>query len=75
MSKSTSYKPNTFLSKYIDRFYTFESSQSDYFELPAVLPGNGIELLFYLDAPLSIKLKSYQKHIRSAQEKCFILML
>ncbi|MBC3759929.1 helix-turn-helix transcriptional regulator [Hyunsoonleella sp. SJ7] len=54
MLKNKSYKPTPFLSKYIDRFYTFEKKSSDYFELPAVLPGTGLELLFHLDKPLSI---------------------
>jgi AraC-like DNA-binding protein len=54
MTKNKSYKPNIFLSKYIDRFYTFEKSSSDYFELPSVLPGTGLELVFYLEKPLSV---------------------
>jgi len=54
MSKNKSYKPNQFLSKYIDRFYTFEKSAIIAFELPPILPGTGLELLFHTDIPLSI---------------------
>ncbi|GGD25662.1 helix-turn-helix domain-containing protein [Hyunsoonleella pacifica] len=55
--KNTSYKPISFLSKYIDRLYVFEKSSFDYFELPAVLPGTGLELVFYLGKPLSVNNK------------------
>ncbi len=61
MTRSESYTPTTFLSKYIDRFYTFEKSRSDYFELPSVLPGTGLELVFYFDNPLSINQKTLPK--------------
>lgn len=61
MTRNKSYKPTIFLSKYIDRFYTFEKSSSDYFELPSVLPGTGLELVFYLDKPLSVKKKTLPK--------------
>lgn len=49
-----SFSPNSILSKYIDRFYLFEKSCSNYFELPTVLPGTGLELVFHLSKPLSI---------------------
>lgn len=52
-----SYKPTLFLSKYIDRVYIFEKSDTNYFKLPAVLPGTGLELLFHLNKPLSINNK------------------
>jgi len=54
MSKNKTYKPNSFLSKYIDRFYIFEKSTNDYFDIPTVLPGTGLELLFYLGNSLSV---------------------
>ncbi|MDD7916048.1 helix-turn-helix domain-containing protein [Polaribacter ponticola] len=61
MTRNESYKPTKFLSKYIDRFYIFEKSSADYFELPSVLPGTGLELVFYLDKPLSINKKILPK--------------
>ncbi len=61
MTINRSYKPTIFLSKYIDRFYTFEKSSSDYFELPSVLPGTGLELVFYIDKPLSVNKKTLPK--------------
>lgn len=61
MHKNKSYKPSSFLSKYIDRVYVFEKSDNDYFELPAVLPGTGLELVFYLDKPLSVNKKELPK--------------
>ncbi|MEX0274588.1 MAG: DUF6597 domain-containing transcriptional factor [Flavobacteriaceae bacterium] len=57
MVKNKSYKPVTFLSRYIDRFYTYERSSNDYFQVPAVLPGTGLELIFHTDRPLSIQTK------------------
>ena len=61
MLNNKSYKPTTKLSKYVDRFYTFNKSCSDYFKLPSVLPGTGLELVFYLDKPLSINGKTLPK--------------
>ncbi|WP_396601659.1 MULTISPECIES: helix-turn-helix domain-containing protein [Flavobacteriaceae] len=61
MLKNKSYKPSSFLSKYIDRFYTFEKSNSEYFELPSILPGTGLELVFYLENPLSVNEKTLPK--------------
>lgn len=52
MTKNKSYTPTTFLSKYIDRFYIFEKSSDDYFELPSIFPGTGLELLFHTQKPL-----------------------
>ncbi|WP_136481265.1 helix-turn-helix domain-containing protein [Cognatitamlana onchidii] len=54
MYKNKSYRPSSFLSKYIDRFYVFEKSSDVYFELPAVPPGTGLELVFYLGSPLFV---------------------
>lgn len=59
--RSNTYKPSSFLSKYIDRFYTFEKSSNDYFELPTLLPGTGLELIFHLGNPLSINNKKLPK--------------
>ena len=50
-----SFKPKRFLSKYIDRFYIFKKSSSIEFNLPTVLPGTGLELLFHLNSSLSLK--------------------
>lgn len=71
MISNKSYKPTILLSKYIDRFYTFEKSSSDYFELPAVLPGTGLELVFYLDKPLSINNKGLPKAHTVCPRKIF----
>lgn len=54
MSK-TSYKPHPVLSKYIDRYYTFEQSSKDIFQLPPIVSGTGLELLIHLKKPLSIE--------------------
>lgn len=61
MHNNESYKPTSFLSKYIDRFYFFEKSCSDYFELPNVLPGTGLELVYHLGKSLSINGKQLPK--------------
>lgn len=61
MAANKSYKPTSVLSNYIDRFYIFEKSSTDYFEPPTVLPGTGLELLFYLDKPLSVNNKKLSK--------------
>ncbi|TPN85186.1 helix-turn-helix domain-containing protein [Aquimarina algicola] len=61
MTKNISYQPKTFLSKYIDRFYIFEKSENEYFKLPVVLPGTGLELLYYLDKTLSVNGNSLPK--------------
>ncbi|WP_108869953.1 helix-turn-helix domain-containing protein [Aquimarina aquimarini] len=61
MIKNKSYKPTSILSKYIDRFYIFEKSVNEYFELPVILPGTGLELVFYLDKPLSVNNKQLPK--------------
>lgn len=57
MTRNKSYKPTLFLSKYIDRFYTFKKSSSKCFELPSVLPGTGLELLFHINKSLSVNKK------------------
>lgn len=61
MIKNTSYNSNSFLSKYIDRFYTFEYSNNTNVELAPILPGTGLELLFHLDKPLSVNNKTLPK--------------
>ncbi len=52
--KKSSFRPNVNLSNYIDRFYIFKKSVSEGFNLPIVLPGTGLELLFHSDDTLSI---------------------
>jgi len=54
MEANTFYYPSTLLTKYIDRFYVFEYSAKDQGELPQVLPGTGLELVYYLGKPLSV---------------------
>lgn len=54
MEDKTSYNPISFLSKYIDRFYVFKQSTCDQLNLPPVLPGTGLELVFHLEHPWSI---------------------
>ncbi|WP_062060165.1 AraC family transcriptional regulator [Aquimarina longa] len=54
MTYKKTYIPNLFLSKYIDRFYTFNQSSDIELGLPPILPGTGLELLFYIHTPLSI---------------------
>lgn len=61
MYNNISYKPSSRLSKYIDRIYVFEKSSCDYFELPPVLPGTGLELIFYIGKPLSVSNKELPK--------------
>lgn len=61
MHNNISYKPSSYLSKYIDRIYVFEKSSCDYFELPSVLPGTGLELVFHIDKPLSVSNKELPK--------------
>lgn len=59
-----SFKPNKFLSKYIDRFYIYEKSSIIKFCLPIVLPGTGLELFFHLDNNLSVNnIKLDKSHI------------
>lgn len=70
MVKNTSYKPTLFLSKYIDRFYVFKKSSSRYFSSP-VLPGTGLELLFYTGKPLSVKNKMLPKAHTVCPRKMF----
>ena len=52
--EKVSFKPNKFLSKYIDRFYLYKKSSSLKFGLPIVLPGTGLELLFHLENSLYV---------------------
>lgn len=55
MGNKISYNPHPFLAKYIDRYYTFDQSNDSLFELPPILTGTGLELIFYSGTPLSIK--------------------
>ncbi|WP_203256596.1 helix-turn-helix domain-containing protein [Hyunsoonleella ulvae] len=72
MFKNESYKPTSFLSKYIDRFYFFEKKSPNYFELPEVMPGTGLELVFYLDTPLSVNNKRLPKAHSVCPRKMFM---
>ena len=65
MTNNKSFKPvNVFLSKYVDRFYSFDRTSDAAFELPPILPGTGLELLFYDGTPLSIQgVKLSKSHI------------
>lgn len=54
-SNNVTYKPTAFLSRYVDRFYTFERTAENAFELPPVPPGTGLELLFHNQGPLSVE--------------------
>jgi len=49
-----SFKPNKYLSKYIDRYYLFKKSSNLKFDLPIVLPGTGLDLIFHLENNLSV---------------------
>ncbi len=71
MLENQSYKPSAFLSKYIDRFYVFEKVSVNYFDLPAVLPGTGLELLFHLDKPLQVNDKVLPKAHTVCPRKLF----
>lgn len=70
-NNNISYKPSSFLSKYIDRIYIFEKSCSDYFDLPPVLPGTGLELVFHTDKPLSVNNKELPKAHTICPRKMF----
>lgn len=71
MLKNQSYKPTSFLSKYIDRFYFFEKSSFYPFELPTVLPGTGLELVFHLGDSLSVNGKKLPKAHTVCPRKIF----
>lgn len=67
--KNISYKPNSFLSNYIDRIYFFEKSSNIVFDLPVILPGTGLELLFHLDETPSVANNKIRKsHIICPRE-------
>lgn len=55
IAKNHTYKPSAPLSRYVDRFYTFERKADQDFELPPVPPGTGLELLIHDQTPLSVK--------------------
>ncbi len=71
MLKNNSYKPSTFLSKYIDRFYVLEQSSNDFFDLPEVLPGTGLELVFHRGKPLSVNQETLPKAHTVCPRKMF----
>ncbi|WP_299625342.1 AraC family transcriptional regulator [uncultured Tenacibaculum sp.] len=54
MYSNTSYLPAKSLEKYIDRYYLFEKEDNDFFHLPKILPGTGLELVFHLETALSV---------------------
>ncbi|SNR15119.1 helix-turn-helix domain-containing protein [Tenacibaculum jejuense] len=54
MYSNTSYLPGKQLEKYIDRYYLFEKEDNDLFQLPKILPGTGLELVFHLETTLSV---------------------
>lgn len=59
-----SFKPNKILATYIDRFYILKRSNEVAFNLPIVLPGTGLELLFHIDETLFVnKVKLAKSHI------------
>lgn len=67
--EKTSYKPNKFLSKYVDRIYLCKKSSNLEFNLPIVLPGTGLELVFHSDDTLSVnKNKLEESHIICSRE-------
>lgn len=67
--EKTSFKPNKFLSKYIDRFYVLKKSNNIQFSLPMVLPGTGLELLFHIENSLSVNSnKLEESHIVCSRE-------
>lgn len=69
MSKE-SYKPNSLLSKYIDRIYTFKKSDDQLFTIPPIISGTGLELVFHLNKPLSIDNNLLESgHILCPREK------
>lgn len=59
--KNESFIPNTILGKYIDRYYIFEKNYNEQPKAPTILPGTGLELIFYLTTPLSLNGKKLPK--------------
>ncbi|CAM1366839.1 helix-turn-helix domain-containing protein [Tenacibaculum xiamenense] len=53
----THYKPSKYLSAYVDRYFVCKQN----IDLPLVLPGTGLELLFHLKKTLSIHQQSLPK--------------
>jgi len=49
-----SFEPSKYLSKYIDRYYLYRKSSNIKFDLPIVLPGTGLDLIFHLENSLSV---------------------
>ena len=67
--EKTSFKPNKFLSKYIDRYYLLKKASNIEFSLPMVLPGTGLELVFHLENSLSVnRNKLEESHIICSRE-------
>ncbi len=52
--KKKYFKPKGILSKYVDRYYIIERSEIYNFQLPKILPGTGLELIFHINNSLSI---------------------
>ncbi len=48
------FKPNNFLSTYIDRYWMWEYKAETEFEMPLIFPGTGLELFIHLHQPFSI---------------------
>lgn len=63
------YKPNNYLFRFIERFYVHEQLYKPVPEMPLLLPGTGLELVFHLKQPYSIKNKQCAKsHIICTRE-------
>ncbi len=56
-----SFKPVSFLSNYIERFYFFERINNVPFQLPTILPNTGLDLLFHIEEPLYYNKKRLSK--------------
>jgi AraC-like DNA-binding protein len=48
------FKPNAFLNKYIERYWSWESEGKGRVNLPKIIPGTGIEFLFHYQSPLIV---------------------
>ncbi|QKX05725.1 helix-turn-helix transcriptional regulator [Aquimarina sp. TRL1] len=59
--KKTHYKPTPLLVPYIDRFYVWEYTNGKTFEMPEVLAGTGLEIIFHLGEPYTIAHNTLQK--------------
>lgn len=61
MTKNQSYKPSSFLSRYIDRYYTKEILIGDHDDVSPILPGTGLEIFFYLNNDLKVNTNNLSK--------------